>query len=62
MLYKYRNASSFRFLADILLKSRLYAAPYFDLNDPMEGRYLMSPSGKIDEDMEQALKGATDNL
>lgn len=42
MLYKYRTIENFQFFVDILLNERLFAAPYFDLNDPMEGhfRYL----------------------
>lgn len=58
LLYKYRGIQGFRYFTDIILKSRLYAAPYFDLNDPMEGRYLYNQSdGKIDEDMARKLKG-----
>lgn len=62
MLYKYRGTSSFRYLTDILLKNRLYAAPYFDLNDPMEGHYLMSATGQIDDDMKLMLNSAKDRL
>ena len=63
LLYKYRGIQGFRFFTDIILKSRLYAAPYFDLNDPMEGRYLYSQSdGKIDEDMARMLKGEKDKV
>lgn len=62
MLYKYRSFSSFLHLADILLKNRLYAAPYSDLNDPMEGFYLHSRKGKIDEDMQRAISGAKEQL
>ncbi|MEO0580661.1 MAG: DUF2971 domain-containing protein [Bacteroidota bacterium] len=39
ILYKYRSLENFRFFVDIILKNRLYAAPYRDLNDPMEGYY-----------------------
>ncbi len=38
-LYKYRNIKSFEFFCDILINSRLYAAEYSKLNDPMEGIY-----------------------
>lgn len=62
MLYKYRGIKYFRYLADILLKKRLYAAPYFDLNDPMEGQYLMSSNGGIDQDMEEMLKSAKEKI
>lgn len=37
--YKYRSLDNWRFLLDILLEKRLYAASFRDLNDPMEGRY-----------------------
>ncbi len=42
MLYKYRTLKNFKNFVDIILKQRLYAANYKDLNDPMEGRYLYS--------------------
>lgn len=63
MLYKYRGISSFRFLADILLKSRLYAAPYLDLNDPMEGQYLINPErGDFDERMKNIIVGEKEKI
>ena len=63
MLYKYRGIKDFRFFTDIILKSRLYAAPYFDLNDPMEGKYLYSQGGdSLDEDMRRLLKGEKEKL
>ncbi|GGA77060.1 hypothetical protein GCM10011369_18700 [Neiella marina] len=63
LLYKYRGIQSFRFFTDIILKQRLYAAPYFDLNDPMEGRYLYSQSGgSIDQDMKRLLKGEKEKI
>lgn len=61
-LYKYRSIEPFKNLVDTLLKRRLYAAPYFDLNDPMEGQYLVSPTGKIDEYMREYLEGAKKKL
>lgn len=39
VLYKYRSLDNFKNLVDIILKNRLYAAQYKDLNDPMEGQY-----------------------
>ncbi|MCG7865451.1 MAG: DUF2971 domain-containing protein [Candidatus Thiodiazotropha taylori] len=39
MLYKYRSLVDFKFLSDIFINQRLYAASYFTLNDPMEGHY-----------------------
>ena len=63
LLYKYRGIQGFRFFTDIVLKNRLFASPYFDLNDPMEGRYLYSQSdGKIDEDMARMLKGEKEKV
>ena len=63
MLYKYRGIRDFRFFTDIILKSRLYAAPYFDLNDPMEGKYLYRQGGGLlDEDMRRLLKGEKEKL
>ena len=63
MLYKYRGIQGFRFFTDIILKQRLYSSPYFDLNDPMEGRYLYSQSGEtIDEDMRRLLKGEKEKV
>jgi hypothetical protein len=37
--YKYRSLQNWQFLLDILLNSRLYAAKFEDLNDPMEGLF-----------------------
>ncbi|PWT79575.1 MAG: hypothetical protein C5B58_13205 [Acidobacteria bacterium] len=37
-LYKYRSLSNWKFVTDILVNRRLYAAPFRSLNDPMEGR------------------------
>ena len=39
LLFKYRTLENWRFLLDILINNRLFAAPFKDLNDPMEGRY-----------------------
>ena len=39
-LYKYRSLQSWKFVLDIFLNRRLFAAEYRTLNDPMEGRYL----------------------
>jgi hypothetical protein len=37
LLYKYRPIANWKFFKDIVVKSRLYAAPFPTLNDPMEG-------------------------
>ncbi|MUK51507.1 DUF2971 domain-containing protein [Aliivibrio fischeri] len=42
-LYKYRSFDDLRFLLDIFLNNRLYAAEYTQMNDPMEGHYLVKP-------------------
>lgn len=39
ILYKYRSLDNFKNFVDIILRNRLYAAKYKDLNDPMEGQY-----------------------
>jgi hypothetical protein len=40
MLYKYRGVENLERTLDIIVKGRLYAAQFTDLNDPMEGVYL----------------------
>lgn len=35
--FKYKSLRNFEFILDIILKERLYAASYYELNDPMEG-------------------------
>ena len=37
LLYKYRSIYNFEFLADILVKERLFCSKYHSLNDPFEG-------------------------
>jgi hypothetical protein len=50
ILYKYRGVQNFRFFIDIIMKNRLYAAKYVDLNDPMEGQYYYN-KGELDKSM-----------
>ena len=38
-VYKYRSLRNFDFVADIICNRRFYAAPFFELNDPMEGLF-----------------------
>ena len=38
ILYKYRSLDNWKFVLDIFLNKRLYAASFYDMNDPMEGR------------------------
>ena len=40
--------SNLRWLIDILVRQRLYAASYDELNDPMEGYFLFDPSTEAD--------------
>jgi hypothetical protein len=61
-LYKYRALEPFRYLVDALLKRRLFAAPYFDLNDPMEGRYIAAADGSIDKDIERLIRGNKEKI
>ncbi|SJZ32052.1 DUF2971 domain-containing protein [Sediminibacterium ginsengisoli] len=50
ILYKYRGVQNFRFFIDIIMKNRLFAAKYVDLNDPMEGQYYYN-KGELDKSM-----------
>lgn len=50
ILYKYRSLDNFRNFTDIILRSRLYAAKYKDLNDPMEGQYYYR-TGELDKEI-----------
>jgi hypothetical protein len=60
-LYKYRSLENFKFIVDILINKRLYAAKYFDLNDPMEGVYSYQ-SGELDENIRKRLLGEKKEL
>jgi len=63
ILYKYRGIQNFRFFVDIVLKNRLYAASYFEMNDPMEGRYLYpSGSNSLDEDIRRKIQGEKEKI
>ena len=42
-LYKYRSIDEFKYFIEIILNNQLFAAPYFSLNDPMEGMYFYRP-------------------
>lgn len=39
--YKFRSLQNLRFFLDIIVNERLYAAKYDELNDPMEGAYMI---------------------
>lgn len=62
MLFKYRSLNEFKFFVDILAKSRFYAAPYFDLNDPMEGQYLYPNTNDFNDDIKDVLKGRKNKI
>lgn len=49
--YKYKSLDNFEFLLDLILKERLYAALYHELNDPMEG--VVKIDGTIPKDKER---------
>jgi len=40
VLFKYRSIQNWKYLLDIFLRKRLYAAAYKEMNDPMEGRFF----------------------
>jgi hypothetical protein len=61
MLYKYRSIKKFKYFVDIILNSRLYAAPYFNMNDPMEGHYIYS-SGEPSKELIRAIKGEKEKI
>ena len=61
ILYKYRGIDGFRYLVDIILKNRLYAAKYSELNDPMEGQYYYS-KGELNEDVVRILSDGKEKL
>jgi hypothetical protein len=54
VLYKYRSLDNFRNFVDIILKNRLFAARYKDLNDPMEGQYYYQ-TGELNRDIRDKL-------
>ncbi len=54
ILYKYRSLENFKNFVDIILRSRLFAAKYKDLNDPMEGQYYYR-TGELNRDVRNKL-------
>lgn len=50
ILYKYRSLHNFKNFVDIILKNRLFASKYKDLNDPMEGQYYYQ-SGELNREI-----------
>lgn len=61
MLYKYRSLDNYKFVVDIIVNSRLYAASYSDLNDPMEGYYRYRDGG-ISKGLLEKINGARNRL
>jgi hypothetical protein len=53
--YKYRSLENYKSFVDIILKNRLYAAPYKDLNDPMEGQYYYR-HGELNEKIRNKIR------
>lgn len=45
--YKFRGVSNLHWLIDIIMRQRLYAAAYDELNDPMEGYFLFDSSTDV---------------
>lgn len=61
ILYKYRSLENFKNFVDIIMKKRLYAAKFKDLNDPMEGQYYYS-RGELDRNIRDRLLEEKDEL
>jgi hypothetical protein len=55
VLFKYRSIQNWKYLLDIFLHKRLYAAAYRELNDPMEGRYYYH-SDEVSNEFRRALR------
>ena len=55
-LYKYKSLQTFEHVADIICNNRFYTAPFFDLNDPMEGLFSYE-AGTKKEYIEDITKG-----
>lgn len=56
MFFKYRAIEPWPYLLDILVNSRLYAAPFTSLNDPMEGVFTYSHDGVSPSFIEQMVR------
>ena len=55
ILYKYRGLDNFKNFVDIILKNRLFASHYKDLNDPMEGQYYYQ-SGELNRTIRDKIR------
>ena len=61
LLYKYRTTANWQFLEDIVVNRRLWAAPFRDLNDPMEGLLYLFDK-KISTQYRSAVRSASGRL
>jgi len=61
LFYKYRSIQNFKYFVDIILKNRLYGAPYFNMNDPMEGHYIYNLK-QTSNQIIRKIKGEKDKL
>lgn len=57
--YKFRSLQNLRFFLDIIVNERLYAAKYDELNDPMEGAYMIDVQH---QNIIKALKNKKENI
>lgn len=55
ILYKYRGLDNFKNFVDIILRNRLHASEYKDLNDPMEGQYYYQ-KGKLNRTIRDKIR------
>jgi len=61
ILYKYRSLDNFKNFVDIILKNRLYASLYRELNDPMEGQYYYR-TGELENTIREKLLQEKGNI
>lgn len=61
--YKYRSLSNLRYFLDILIYKRLYMATYSELNDPMEGAFVVvGDRMNVDNDWLRLLRSEKNDL
>jgi hypothetical protein len=61
LLYKYRSLTNFKSFVDIILRNRLYASLYKEMNDPMEGQYYYR-QGEYDPRTLRTIRDEKQNL
>ena len=59
-LYKYRSLDPPGFIEDILENKRLYCSPYYSLNDPFEGQFLLASPFAIDGLIHKPIRAITE--